>query len=460
VLKLGKRRAGAVLAAICALSAATAVGATQASASSKAAHAATAAQPVPSSQKVSITFVTYLPLISPEAQTVLTKLVSGFEAAHPNITVNVQTSAAASGAGIDQAVEQDEAAGQTPDVVQVVADGLRYDAFGGLRSKPLDQIVGAKALKAEFGGDHPYPKAVANLGVMRGHQYGIPWVLSTPVLFYNATLFKQAGLNPNDPPATWAEVETDSLKIKKATGADGVASCAVGVTTSSLDWCTQAVIRSNGGSVLTANTNNTAFTAPKTVAALATMAKLGKAGVFANVSSAQALQEFGQGKLARYLNSSATQGALLAAVKGHYKLLDAKLPSFSASEPSTPINSGSMLAIASTSPLQQSAAWEWIQWLTSDSAYTQITENIGYAPLRTTLVNDPKYLKKWAYTQSLAKVNLEQLSYINQQQNYPGPNFSQIEALLTNATTQSVFGNVPAAKALAQAQAQAQPLLH
>jgi multiple sugar transport system substrate-binding protein len=417
-------------------------------------------EPVPSNQKVTLTMVTYLPLISAGAQTTLNKLISGFEAAYPNIKVKIQASATPTGGAILSTVEQDEAAGSPPDVVQSVMDGLRYLALGGTGAQPLEGIVGEKAVQEELGGDHPYPTAVAALGLIEAHQYGIPWVLSTPVLFYNADLFKRAGLDPAKPPTTWAQVEADARTVKKTTGADGVANCAVGAATANVDWCTQAVIKSAGGTVLSPNAQKLTFTDPKTVAAVSEMARLGKAGTFANLTAPQAVQEFGQGKLAMVINSSSQQSALLAAVKGHYQMLDAQLPSFSPTQPSVPINSGSALAITVKAPLDQRAAWELIKYLTSDQAYTQITENIGYAPLRTSLVKDPKYLKNWSLTQSLTAVNLRQLAHVSPWQDYPGPNFAQVEVVLENAVTSAVFQGANPTSALASAQAQAQSLLH
>ena len=45
--------------------------------------------------------------------------------------------------------------------------------------------------------------------------YGLPTVNYTQGLIYNRSLFSQAGLNPNDPPTTWAQVETDATAIAK-----------------------------------------------------------------------------------------------------------------------------------------------------------------------------------------------------------------------------------------------------
>jgi ABC-type glycerol-3-phosphate transport system substrate-binding protein len=45
--------------------------------------------------------------------------------------------------------------------------------------------------------------------------YGLPTSNYTQGLIYNRALFSQAGLNPNDPPTTWAQVETDATAIAK-----------------------------------------------------------------------------------------------------------------------------------------------------------------------------------------------------------------------------------------------------
>lgn len=52
-----------------------------------------------------------------------------------------------------------------------------------------------------------------------GHLMSMPFNSSTPVLYYNKDWFKKAGLDPNQPPKTWAEVKTDAEKLRRA-GAD------------------------------------------------------------------------------------------------------------------------------------------------------------------------------------------------------------------------------------------------
>jgi len=54
---------------------------------------------------------------------------------------------------------------------------------------------------------------VRNYYSIGGKLYSMPWNSSTPLLFYNKTMFKQAGLDPNKPPKTFSDVIQYSKKL-------------------------------------------------------------------------------------------------------------------------------------------------------------------------------------------------------------------------------------------------------
>ena len=49
----------------------------------------------------------------------------------------------------------------------------------------------------------------------QGKIWAMPFLEDTFMLLYNKTLFKQAGLDPNKPPATWEEMRADADKLTK-----------------------------------------------------------------------------------------------------------------------------------------------------------------------------------------------------------------------------------------------------
>jgi multiple sugar transport system substrate-binding protein len=54
-----------------------------------------------------------------------------------------------------------------------------------------------------------------NAMLYKNDVYALPFVTDTRVLFYNKAIFKEAGLDPEKPPTTWAELEEYSKKIDK-----------------------------------------------------------------------------------------------------------------------------------------------------------------------------------------------------------------------------------------------------
>lgn len=63
----------------------------------------------------------------------------------------------------------------------------------------------------------PYRSALSpghmKLATDHGQYYGVPYLADLSVLWYNKTLFRKAGLNPNKPPTSYAEILTDAKKI-------------------------------------------------------------------------------------------------------------------------------------------------------------------------------------------------------------------------------------------------------
>ncbi|MFY9887364.1 MAG: extracellular solute-binding protein [Streptosporangiaceae bacterium] len=81
--------------------------------------------------------------------------------------------------------------------------------------------------------------------------YGLPTNTYTQGLVYNRKLFSEAGLNPNDPPTTWAQVETDAKAIAKlGNGIEGWGDYSAG---NNGGWHFASYMDALGGSTLNAN---------------------------------------------------------------------------------------------------------------------------------------------------------------------------------------------------------------
>jgi multiple sugar transport system substrate-binding protein len=125
-------------------------------------------------------------------------IVTAFEKAHPDIKVNVTS---IPWTNFDQEVQTMIQNKQYPDITEgdyfsnYAKDGLLYSSSQVL-SDPGNLLSSFK-----------------EQGTYNGVQYGMPFTTSSRTLFYNKTLFAQAGIS--SAPQTWADVQADAAKIKK-----------------------------------------------------------------------------------------------------------------------------------------------------------------------------------------------------------------------------------------------------
>ncbi|TJZ91047.1 sn-glycerol-3-phosphate ABC transporter substrate-binding protein UgpB [Paracoccus gahaiensis] len=119
-------------------------------------------------------------------------------------------------------------ADQQPAIVQVfeVGTGTMMSAQGAI--VPVHQLMEEHG--EGFDPDAFLPQVVGYYTDTDGNMLSMPFNSSTPILYYNKTVFEAAGLDPESPPETWAEMEQFSNQIMES----GAASC--GFTTGWISW--------------------------------------------------------------------------------------------------------------------------------------------------------------------------------------------------------------------------------
>lgn len=397
-----------------------------------------------SDQQVEITFESYNLLQAGSWSDTVHGLIAEFEAAHPNITVHAQPTqggATANGATASS-VQTQLLAGNAPDVAQLTFDALDF-TVNQLGAVPVEQIVGREAVEAHFGGDNPFHPRAATLGDWNGVTVGVPYVFSTPVLFYNATALREAGLPDDVDLSTWDAVADAARVVSEKLGRPALTmSCSV----QGGNWCMQGLFRSAGGRVLSEDRETVEFASPESVRAVEMLRELYDEGILANQSATAIQESFSKGQSVFQLHTSALQTAYMAAAKADgWDLRAAKMPAFDDKQ-AVPTNSGSALFVFSQDPAKQRASWELIKFLTSDRAYEMISTGIGYLPLRPSLTEEGGVLKEWADSNTLLAPNLEQLDTMEPWTSYPGNSYVQVDTVLADAIEQSVYyGKDPAA---------------
>ncbi|HEY5835661.1 extracellular solute-binding protein [Streptomyces sp.] len=128
------------------------------------------------------------------------QLASGFEQRYPHIKIEVQF------VPVERANEEVAAmvkAGNIPDMAQL-------DSYSGFAAE--DRLYSADAL-FPISMQSDFIPSLAKAGSVKRTQYGIPWVASTRMLFYNKKLFAEAGIKKA--PRTWAEIKRAAVKLKE-----------------------------------------------------------------------------------------------------------------------------------------------------------------------------------------------------------------------------------------------------
>jgi multiple sugar transport system substrate-binding protein len=216
------RRQASVLTAFAVIAAillAACGGTTASSAPSAAASAApsagASASPGANQEPVTIVVGALRPGVTQEAVDALYEQIGQFEAKYPWITV-----------------EPEEYNWTAPTFTAALAAGTLPDVFtipftDGKGLIAQHQIVDIDALVRDLGyADKFNPNVLINGQDADGKIFAVPTAAYGMSLTYNRTLFTQAGLDPDAPPATWDEVRAAAKTIAEKTGVAGYASMA------------------------------------------------------------------------------------------------------------------------------------------------------------------------------------------------------------------------------------------
>jgi len=105
-------------------------------------------------------------------------------------------------------------AGNQPDILQVFEVGTATMMASKGAIVPVGKVMKDSGLQFD---QSAYVSAVAGYYTApNGQMLSMPFNSSTTIFYYNKDAFKTAGLDPNKPPVTWAEVALAAAKLKAA----------------------------------------------------------------------------------------------------------------------------------------------------------------------------------------------------------------------------------------------------
>jgi multiple sugar transport system substrate-binding protein len=276
------------------------------------------------------------------------------------------------------------ASGSGPDVASIDLIYVPYFASVGVLEDITDR---AKALPYFESG---LSEAHKKLAEYEGKVYALPFTAEASVMFYNKDLFKRAGLDPDKPPANYAEMEDAAKKIS-ALGKDFHGFTFAGACGGCNIFEFAPHVWASGGEVLSEDGAQAMLDSQEVTDALELYRGMWEDGIMpssarSDVGNAQTAG-FQSGKVGMINLGAFFLQPLKAEAKFEFDV--APIPGKDGGDAS--FAGGDEIAVTSKAK-NKTAAWDFVKWSTSDEAQTVLADN-SVVPVRTDLL-DKIYVPK------------------------------------------------------------------
>jgi len=326
-------------------------------------------------------------------------------------------------------------AGTPPDIVDLQgAIWLEYAAAGGLLDL-TPYLAKNPDVRQRFQPDY------LAAWVYQGKNYMLPFYVAKTLLFYNRTMFREAGID--GPPKTFDELIANAAKMSKGDK--------TGLVTLNFDWLYWPLFKMNGIDLLTPDLKKAAFNTPKAASVLDALAKATSNGGINKISWTgrwvEPIGAFSAGNVGMFIAHSPAFFNMrgLAPWLNADTLGIAELPG----DWATPSLHG--LGISKASP-NADIAWQFLSMVTSDK-YTRKLSDFAYF-LTGNATTDRALLERLKKDDPLAERVLQtQLEHTDKLTgNWPLPNDARVKEALYPEIQNAVLGRKSAADALKDAE--------
>ncbi|HTG70932.1 MAG TPA: ABC transporter substrate-binding protein [Candidatus Udaeobacter sp.] len=234
--------------------------------------------------------------------------------------------------------------------------------------------------------------------------YGLPFMRSTPILYKNVTMLKDAGLDPEGP-KTWDELEQYSRVLKEKGK--------IGMTVPADIWFYEALVAQSGGQMLSEDGKSAAFNTQEGVAPVEFWKKLSSEGLIkipvGDEAGATADKDWANQMSAfKFASTAGVTGSLEIAKGNGFELATAFMPANVSY--GVPTGGCQLVMTSKSTDEEKEAAWEFIKWMTSKENTIYQHKHVGYLPTRLSAVESEE-LKTHFAEHPQFKVAVDQLEY-------------------------------------------------
>ncbi|MDL2409805.1 ABC transporter substrate-binding protein [Rhizobium calliandrae] len=369
------------------------------------------------------------------------EIVEPFKKAHPDINVILQTPATDYD-DLTKRLLQDSIVGETPDVIFQGYNRSLLTVQRGL-PVPLESILAGDANWVR----ENYEAASNDLCRHDGKQYGLPFIISVPIVYYNPDLVKAAGEDPDHFPGTWEGITELAGKIT-ATGNNRIGGYFD--HSASGNWTFMALINAQGGQIMSADDRKIEFDGAEGKKALDVIEMFGKAGQV-DMPRTQASQGFSAGSIGILVSSSGFLKSLMK--QANFQVRTAPFP---ISENGHMPAGGNCMMLLSKDAEQQKAAWTFMKFMASPQVQAQVFEATGYLPGNRLGAADPL---KEAKPDDPRLVSVAASAKAGTWYSFPGDNSLRITETIKSVLQDVATLRLPPAEALPKMRQDVQALL-
>ncbi len=240
---------------------------------------------------------------------------------------------------------------------------------------PFEELATSNEDKAWLKSFHP---ALMTNSRAAGKTYGVPFQRSTILLYWNKKLFREAGLDPERPPADWAEMAGYAQKLTRRAASGETTQWGLQIPSSGFPyWLFQGLVASNGAELMNAAGTETYFDQPAAIQALQYWVDLSRdirvhpPGI---VEWGTTPAAFLSGKAAMVWTTSGNLGDLKD--KAGFDFGVAMLPA--AKRRGSPTGGGNFYIFKKSPPAQRQAAFTFIKWMVAPERTARWGIESGY----------------------------------------------------------------------------------
>jgi multiple sugar transport system substrate-binding protein len=335
-------------------------------------------------------------------------------------------------------------AGQGPDVVQLFYGWLQDYLKAGLLQPLPAGAFSTVEIEREF-----FP--IVQQMKVDGKYYALPTAVRSLALFWNKALFKEAGLDPERPPATLDELVDYARKLTKRSANGDLLQAGITIDMGGQDhhWLREVLIRQFGGAPYSADRKTVTYNTDAGVAAtqwyidLAAKQKVGQIGFLTDGVTA-----FRSGKAGMTIDGSFRLGALDGQKGLDYGV--AELPAYKGIKSNFASYWVNGITTKATGP-KQDAAVKFLKFLTTPEAMELWMNTVGELPARRSVAEKDANKNHAKYGPFIRGLTYSYATdFVNE---------SAQRKVLIDMVDKVMLNNVPTKDAVAQAAGEEQKLL-